>query len=751
MSTIPTQNPVPSEAPRDLKYNSGKVDEFVTSMKNKYIDRFGQEHFTIEGLRWVAQQAISQFGYITLDSFQKGAEITLPNQVLRDEVTGEYYRWDGGLPKIVPVSSTPSSSGGVGVGRWLSVGDSTLRSDLSKKTGLSIIGDKSGKNAQEVIDNLSERYFTGLPNPPQINIPSIVASSPSDDINTLIFGGNNSKLEYIEFIFPVTNKINPVDVFIYGDLSYDINTNNNNGTHVVYGDCLNLNRDSFNEIKGATKEVISDESLKISLDISSATNGFIAFSIRQSATESPKQVIKKIVIKQNGKTLARDKFSLTGSSNYWIPSGAEAKNITFNNEFSQRINIDKTTSKLNSSGVIKLSPEGSDSFKNDIFSLSFYYNKIRTLSGSVIREIQLKSGEYNGYRINNAFLINRETKILSIGGKSKINLGKYIPTSEWVKLQEDQIPVFSAIYDWDTNPDELIRNGSKQPFVGIEVPSGKTQSMMKYSLSQVQSKNDVLSTSFSYWYDHANKTLYFSFGEDKELAYLFVAESDCGVRFTDSVICSISGIDFYGCKSDIVSASSVTYKPHSQGGGLLSMHNCSLHGSYAGNGVATSNIDSELINVKTFSVKNDGFNAHEAGIMNIINGGAYNSGDDGASPHEDCVMYMQDADFHYSFAGNVTVAFGAVGFGYRLSSIAADNLSSKQYSGTLACLSGQGRNARASFDECYTNTKGRARSEYYAQSNEQGKIATLNISRRRRESSAYESVKWSGDVSINIS
>ncbi|WP_283533880.1 phage tail protein [Proteus mirabilis] len=140
MSTIPTQNPVPSEAARDLKFNSGKIDEFVTSMKNKYIDRFGQEHFTIEGLRWIAQQAISQFGYITLDSFQKGAEITLPNQVLRDEVTGEYYRWDGALPKSVPAGSTPDNSGGVGVGAWVGVGDASLRDELSKSSGSSMVG-----------------------------------------------------------------------------------------------------------------------------------------------------------------------------------------------------------------------------------------------------------------------------------------------------------------------------------------------------------------------------------------------------------------------------------------------------------------------------------------------------------------------------------------------------------------------------------------------------------------------------------
>ncbi|MDF7245185.1 hypothetical protein NFF69_14100 [Proteus mirabilis] len=163
MSTIPTQNPVPSEAAKDLKFNSGKIDEFVTSMKNKYIDRFGQEHFTIEGLRWIAQQAISQFGYITLDSFQKGAEITLPNQVLRDEVTGEYYRWDGALPKVVPIDSTPDSSGGIGVNAWLSIGDASLRRLLESTDGADTVGTKYGSTVQDELDALNNKYIFEMP------------------------------------------------------------------------------------------------------------------------------------------------------------------------------------------------------------------------------------------------------------------------------------------------------------------------------------------------------------------------------------------------------------------------------------------------------------------------------------------------------------------------------------------------------------------------------------------------------------
>ncbi|HCM9592209.1 MULTISPECIES: hypothetical protein [unclassified Enterobacter] len=140
MATTPTQKPVPSESPIDLKYNAGKIDEFVTSMGWTYTDRFGNKHYTIEGLRWLAQQAISQFGYITLDSFEDGNTITLPNQVLRLDATGEYYRWDGPLPKMVPEGSTPESTGGVGIGKWLSVGDASLRAQLASISGFGLVG-----------------------------------------------------------------------------------------------------------------------------------------------------------------------------------------------------------------------------------------------------------------------------------------------------------------------------------------------------------------------------------------------------------------------------------------------------------------------------------------------------------------------------------------------------------------------------------------------------------------------------------
>ncbi|WP_426713062.1 hypothetical protein [Cronobacter muytjensii] len=140
MATQPTNLPVPSESPRDLKFNAGKIDEFVTSLVTTYIDRFGNEHYTIEGLNQLARQAIAAFGWIPVGTFQAGATISLPNQILKDTSSGEYYRWDGSLPKIVPAGSTPASTGGTGVGAWISVGDSALRSMLAATTGAGLVG-----------------------------------------------------------------------------------------------------------------------------------------------------------------------------------------------------------------------------------------------------------------------------------------------------------------------------------------------------------------------------------------------------------------------------------------------------------------------------------------------------------------------------------------------------------------------------------------------------------------------------------
>ncbi len=145
MATQPTQDAVPSESPRDLKFNAGKIDEFVTSQGWTYTDRFGVKHYTVEGINYLAQQVMDAFGYVPLAgvTFTTGATLNNPNELLFNSADNLYYKWTGSFangPKVVPANSTPASSGGVGAGAWLSVADVAIEAKLAGKDGFQYIG-----------------------------------------------------------------------------------------------------------------------------------------------------------------------------------------------------------------------------------------------------------------------------------------------------------------------------------------------------------------------------------------------------------------------------------------------------------------------------------------------------------------------------------------------------------------------------------------------------------------------------------
>lgn len=54
---------------------------------------------------------------------------------LADEGDGDWYYWEGALPKVIPADSTPASTGGVAEGAWRPVGDITLRGEISDPDG----------------------------------------------------------------------------------------------------------------------------------------------------------------------------------------------------------------------------------------------------------------------------------------------------------------------------------------------------------------------------------------------------------------------------------------------------------------------------------------------------------------------------------------------------------------------------------------------------------------------------------------
>ena len=107
-------------------------------------------------------------------SFEEGATVSSKEDVVWYSALGSCYFWDGALPKTIAAGSTPASSGGIGAGAWLSVDDTTLRSELSGTGGINLIGgvssvatpgyglkfgDTSGIPTIRVADNINQRVL----------------------------------------------------------------------------------------------------------------------------------------------------------------------------------------------------------------------------------------------------------------------------------------------------------------------------------------------------------------------------------------------------------------------------------------------------------------------------------------------------------------------------------------------------------------------------------------------------------------
>lgn len=139
MTKYATMNPPGSTSPYDLFDNAQNFDIAINSITAAiWQDRLGKSRHTWYGIESLALISMLNYGYITKKSFEQGATLDTPNTVLQLESNGEYYRWDGdwSQPKVVPPGATPDSAGGVGPGKWVGVGDASLRGQLSDQDGV---------------------------------------------------------------------------------------------------------------------------------------------------------------------------------------------------------------------------------------------------------------------------------------------------------------------------------------------------------------------------------------------------------------------------------------------------------------------------------------------------------------------------------------------------------------------------------------------------------------------------------------
>lgn len=116
---------------------------------------------------------------------------------------GDYYYWQGALPKVIPAASTPGSTGGVGAGAWRPIGDLSLRGQLKAGyTPLRLSQDKTTNFWTDVhpnarIHHMNDRVFIG--------------AATDNDGNILTTAGPTTK-DWMELIRPATTNNSQVAV-----------------------------------------------------------------------------------------------------------------------------------------------------------------------------------------------------------------------------------------------------------------------------------------------------------------------------------------------------------------------------------------------------------------------------------------------------------------------------------------------------------------------------------------------------------
>lgn len=90
----------------------------------------------------IAESAAESVSGALVGNFDDGVTLQSKNQAIIQFIDGyaNQFLWSGSFPKVVPAGSTPESTGGVGLGAWVSVGDASLRADLAEPTGAGLVG-----------------------------------------------------------------------------------------------------------------------------------------------------------------------------------------------------------------------------------------------------------------------------------------------------------------------------------------------------------------------------------------------------------------------------------------------------------------------------------------------------------------------------------------------------------------------------------------------------------------------------------
>lgn len=105
---MPLTDPVPSSSFDVLERNIQDTDKFVNQETGTFTNRVGKEIKPIPAIEAEANAAVISLGWHQVGLFADGFTYLLQNDIAKD-AAGDWYRWNGALPKVVTAGTLPSS------------------------------------------------------------------------------------------------------------------------------------------------------------------------------------------------------------------------------------------------------------------------------------------------------------------------------------------------------------------------------------------------------------------------------------------------------------------------------------------------------------------------------------------------------------------------------------------------------------------------------------------------------------------
>ncbi|MEY0837335.1 hypothetical protein AB7238_14000 [Providencia alcalifaciens] len=719
---------------------NGKFDK--TSVKNE---------LGLSEVEVISQKTSTEQGFGIVGSFEEGlniiTSITNQNQMLtyNDSEGCLLLRWKGEYPKEVSPGSTPASSGGIGVDGWEILGGSESLSALLKISPYHIpsiatltnLNYKKGKIWESGVTSNADNWFVfdngGTPEiwdgvgtlgnepahpfqriatkPPVIRKPVVTKlDMPQPKVCFIDFRAS-SQMKYMELAFRVGDTAEDISVVLKGFSSSKAVEVNVNPEHVGVNFVRQDDKSGTNPTYLLSNITItqSGNDLVITLAKSSAPVGkYCRFSIKCVDADVS---FDKAYMYLGTKIVAHSALQWMG-----LPTYREF--VDSDSDFSVKYQV-SGSSTVERDSLLTISMRGGNSFLSEVMSLSKAYAYYSSARAGINRFMFVDNGTYYQHLRQRQWIIRGDCDIWAPNGVTILG-GVEMKTGSWVQVENPNRSTHYCLYDVSTNPDSAIRNGTKQPFVYVEMQPRSIESAFTRELKNVSSIDAVKNTDFSYYFDHESGRLYFSWNKANQNAYVYVCESDSVLYSEGSFNVNIWGVTAKAAKVNDFDFRSATYSSSEFGGPIAKLYDCNASVAVAGNGFSVNNYDCVLYNCNGKSVGNDGAGFHNAGVSWIVGGSYSNNSDDGISHHENCVGYVIGSHLKYNGAGNSTPAFGAKVYHWDVVSRKATVTKTKPYAGTLACISGQDFNkTEAYYFTCDTDNG------YFAESQQTGTTATL--------------------------